>query len=85
MIETQRRWSDVMASRVTIHFDEDLHRALQLKAAEADVSISTLVNDAVRQSLLEDSEDLSALWERREEPGLSFDCMVDRLRRHGRN
>ena len=34
--------------RSTIYFDPVVHRALQLKAAEADRSISALVNDAVK-------------------------------------
>lgn len=47
--------------RATIYFDPDLHRALGLKAAETSRSITDLVNEAVRQVLAEDAEDLAAL------------------------
>ncbi len=47
--------------RATIYFDPDLHRALRLKAAETDQSVSDLVNRAVKLSLAEDVEDLGRL------------------------
>jgi predicted HicB family RNase H-like nuclease len=34
--------------RATIYFDPDIHRALRVKAAETDRSISALVNEAVK-------------------------------------
>ena len=46
--------------RATVYFDESLHKALRLKSAETDQSISDLVNTAVRHALLEDAEDLIA-------------------------
>ena len=46
--------------RATVYFDSQIHRALRLKAAETDRSISELVNDAVRLNLAEDAEDLAA-------------------------
>jgi len=42
--------------RATIYFDPDLHRALRLKAAETDQSVSDLVNNAVKLSLAEDGK-----------------------------
>ncbi len=69
--------------RATIYLDPRLHKALKLKAVETSRSVSDLVNDAVRQSLVEDAEDLEALEERAAEPVVSFDAMVKRLRRDG--
>ena len=46
--------------RATIYFEAQLHQALRLKAAAANRSISDMVNEAVRLSLAEDAEDLSA-------------------------
>ena len=46
--------------RTTVYLEPDLHRALRLKSVETDCSISDLVNAAVRQSLVEDAEDLAA-------------------------
>ena len=47
--------------------DADLHRALRVKAAETDKSISDLVNAAVRLNLAEDAEDLAAFRTRAKE------------------
>ena len=49
------------AKRATVYFEPTLHRALRLKAAETDVSVSDLVNEAVRFRLSEDAEDPGAL------------------------
>lgn len=70
--------------RATVYFDPVLHRALRLKAAETDRSMSDLVNEAVRQSLAEDAADLLAFDERRDEPELSFESVVKDLKRLGK-
>jgi plasmid stability protein len=70
--------------RSTIYFDPDLHRALRLKAAALDRSISDVVNDAVRQTLSEDAADLEIFEKRRREPVLDFEEVVLRLRRSGK-
>jgi hypothetical protein len=70
--------------RSTIYFDPDLHRALRLKAAAMDRSISDVVNDAVRQTLSEDAVDLEIFEKRRREPSLDFEEVVLRLRRSGK-
>jgi plasmid stability protein len=70
--------------RATVYFDEALHRALRLKAAETDRSVSDLVNDAVRQSLAEDAEDLAAFELREPEPEMPFEALVKELRASGK-
>lgn len=72
------------SKRITIDFDPAIHRALQRQAAEANRSISALVNDAVRRTLAEDVEDLSAFDERDVEPNLSFEDVVKDLKRSGK-
>ena len=62
--------------RATIYLDEPLHRALRVKAAETDASISELVNDAVRVSLAEDADDLATIRSRVREPKLAFEDVV---------
>ena len=54
--------------RATIYFDPVLHKALRLKAAETSRSITEIVNEAVREALSEDAEDLAAFDERKREP-----------------
>lgn len=70
--------------RATIYLDADLHRALRLKAAETDQSISKLVNDAVKAALLDDAEDLQAFEDRIGEPTVSFQDFVADLKSRGR-
>lgn len=74
----------ITVKRATVYVESDLHRALKLKAAETDRSVSDLINEAVRISLREDAEDLAAFEERAKEPNLVFERVVKDLRRRGR-
>lgn len=69
--------------RATIYFQPELHRALRLKAAETDCSLSELVNEAVKLALAEDAEDLAVFDERAAELDLPFEDVVKDLRRRG--
>lgn len=70
--------------RATVYFDSDVHRALRLKAAASDRSISDMVNDAVKAALTEDAEDLAAFAERKNEKKHSFETFVQGLKKRGR-
>jgi plasmid stability protein len=70
--------------RATVYFEPDVHRALRLRAAASDRSISEMVNDAVKAALAEDAEDLTAFAKRKKERSISFDAFVQGLRRRGR-
>jgi plasmid stability protein len=70
--------------RATVYFDPGLHKALRVKAAETERSLSELVNAAVRQSLAEDSEDLAAFEDRAAEPSLAFADVLKDLKRRGK-
>ena len=70
--------------RATIYFDPDLHKALRLKAVETSRSITELVNEAVREALSEDAEDLTAFDKRKRDPLVSYDALVKRLKKDGR-
>ena len=70
--------------RSTIYFDPDLHKALRLKAVETSMSISAIVNEAVKEAIAEDAEDLLFFDERADEPLISYDEMVKRLKKDGR-
>jgi hypothetical protein len=72
------------AKRATVYFDPSLHRALRVKAAETEHSLSELVNAAVRRSLGEDADDLAAFDERAKEPNLAFERVLKDLRRRGK-
>lgn len=72
------------SKRATVYFEPEIHRALRLKAATTERSVSDLVNEAVELALGEDAADLEAFEQRREEPDLSFDEVVKDLRRRSR-
>jgi hypothetical protein len=74
----------IQAKRSTIYLDPDIHKALRLKAVETSRSVSDLVNEAVRESLAEDADDLEAFENRVSEPLISYDEMVKRLKKDGR-
>ena len=70
--------------RSTIYLDPELHRALRIKAAETDRSISELISDAVKSALAEDVDDLQAFEERASEPDLLFETVVRALKADGK-
>lgn len=70
--------------RSTIYFEPQVHQALRLKAVSTNQSISDLVNEAVRQSLCEDQEDLRAFEDRVAEPSITYEALLDDLKAHGK-
>ncbi len=72
------------ATRATIYLDPELHKALRLKAVETSQSLSKLVNDAIKESLAEDAEDIAAFEERVKEPLISYETKIKRLKKDGR-
>ncbi len=72
------------AKRATVYFEPEVHRALRLKAATSDKSISDMVNEAVKLTLAEDAEDLEAFEKRGREPNLDFAQFVKALKRRGK-
>lgn len=71
------------SKRATVYFDPALHKALRLKAAATDRSLSDVVDEAVRVLLAEDADDLAAIDERATEPTVSFETFVQELKRDG--
>jgi plasmid stability protein len=72
------------SKRVTVYFESDVHKALRLRAAASDRSVSDMVNDAVRLSLAEDASDLDAFALRGNEVSMSFESFVGGLKRRGK-
>lgn len=73
-----------IAKKSTIYFDPQIHKALRLKAAETDSSVSDIVNEAIRIVFAEDAEDIAAFKERAHEPSLSFEEVLKDLKRRGK-
>ena len=72
-----------MMSKATIYLDDDLHRALRLKAAETRESMSELVNEALRALMAEDLEDLSDWESRRHERTVGYEEFLRQLEADG--
>jgi hypothetical protein len=66
--------------RTAINFDSKLYKSLKLKSIETSKSISSLVNQAVRESLAEDAEDIAVFEERTGEPMLDYSEILKRLK-----
>jgi plasmid stability protein len=73
-----------LSKRSTVYFEPEIHQALRIKAATAHISISDLVNEAVRMVLQEDQEDLIAFEERASEPNLSYEELLNDLKSNGK-
>ena len=72
-----------LSHRSTVYLEPDIHKALRLKAAEENRSISDIVNEALRLTALEDAEDISDLDARTSEPNLSYADFVQSLKDNG--
>jgi len=71
-------------ARATIYLDRGVFRAVKVKAASSDRTISQLVNDAVRRSLREDAQDLATFDARAGQPRRPIEDVVKALHRAGR-
>ena len=72
------------SKRSTVYFEPEVHQALRLKAAYTHRSVSDLVNEAVRNLLQEDHEDLAAFADRVSEPTMTYEELLDDLKAHGK-
>jgi hypothetical protein len=70
--------------RATVYFGADVHRALRLRAAACNRSISDMVNEAARMILAEDTDDLRDVHQRKDEQSTSLEEFVKSLRERGR-
>lgn len=73
-----------LSKRSTVYFDPALHQALKLKAASTDLSVSELVDEAVRLLMNQDQQDLEAIAGRIEEPVVSYETLLNDLKKHGK-
>ncbi len=73
----------VLTQRATIYMEPILHKALRLKSVETSRSMSELVNDAVRDELAEDADDLAFFDARKREPVIGFEDFVKDLKVNG--
>ena len=72
-----------LTKRATVYLDPTLHKALRLQSVETSRSVSELINDAVRDELAEDANDLAMFEVRKKEPSLDFEDFVKELKLDG--
>lgn len=72
-----------LSKRSTIYFDPAIHQALRIKAASSHLSLSEIVDEALRMQLAEDQQDLDAFDERAKEPEISYEALLKDLKKHG--
>ena len=75
--------SSTEAVRSTVYLESDLHQALRLKSAHSKRSMSDIVNEALRQALREDQEDLAAVRSRAGERAMGYEEFLARLKADG--
>jgi len=73
-----------LSKRSTVYFDPDIHQALKLRAATTDTSLSELIDEAARLLLSEDQEDLAAIEARVSDPVVSYEALLEDLKKHGK-
>ena len=73
-----------LSKRSTIYFEPRIHQALKVKAASSHLSVSELVDAAVRLLMSEDQEDLAAFTERENEKEISYEALLNDLKKHGK-
>ena len=73
-----------LSKRSTIYFEPAIHQALKVKAASSHLSISELIDEAVRLLMSEDREDLAAFSEREHEKEISYEALLDDLKKYGK-
>ena len=73
-----------LTKRSTVYLRPELHKALRLKSIETSRSMSDLVNDAIRDELAADADDLAVFRIRQDEPAIAFEEFVNELKRSGR-
>ena len=70
--------------RVTVYLQPEYHKAMRVKAAETECSVSELVNEAVQNALREDALDLEAFETRADERSIAFEKVLKKLRQDGK-
>lgn len=71
------------AVRSTVYLAPELHQALRLKSAQSRRSMSDIVNEALRQALRDDEEDLASVRSRGKERALSYEDFLAKLKADG--
>jgi len=69
--------------KTTFNLEDTVLQALKLKSSETKLSMSELVNDALKASLQEDLEDIKSWEERKGEDTYDYEEFVELLKKDG--
>lgn len=69
--------------RTTITLNDKIYKALRIRAAESGETVSAVVEDAVKEQVLEDLDDLQTVKKRENEPAIDFKTFVKELKADG--
>ena len=69
--------------RTTITLNDNVYKALRIRAAESGETVSAVVEDAVKEQVLEDLDDLQTVKERENESAIDFKTFVKELKSDG--
>lgn len=72
-----------LSQRSTVYFDPQMHKALRLKAAQENRSISDIVNEAVSLLASEDKDDISDFDSRKNEQSIDYESFLNMLKNDG--
>ena len=73
-----------LSKRSTVYFEPSIYQAFKMKAASSYLSLSELVDEAVRLLMSEDEDDLSAIADRTNEKEISYEALLKDLKKHGK-
>ena len=71
-----------LSKRSTVYFEPQIHQALKIRAASTEVSVSEIIDEAVRLLMKEDQEDLTAISNRVAEEEISYEALLDDLKKN---
>ena len=73
-----------LSKRATVYFDPVMHKTLRVKSMETERSISDIIDEALRHELAEDAEDIADAKRRKNEPSVSYEALLGKLKRDGK-
>lgn len=73
-----------LSRQSTIHFEPDTFNALKIKSELSNLSVSEIVDEAVRLLMAEDIQDLSTFEERQGEKEIGHAALLSNLKQYGK-
>ncbi len=71
------------SKRTTVYLDPVLYKALKLKALDCEMSVSEIINETIKERLIEEVEDLADIEKRRKETPITYEEFIKRLKKDG--